>query len=127
MIRKDIPLTGRVGRRNQFRSWHAFIAPEIETKFFHDEKVDMFSLGAIIYTLLCGIAPVKGAPLFEVIQPSNDAQHLVRQLLQEDPNRRMDIDDVLRHPWMHERDEVLAQHDLFLTKEIFGDYLNSGR
>lgn len=126
MIRKDIPLTGRVGRRNQFRSWHAFIAPEIESKLYHDQNVDMWSLGAIIYTLLCGMAPVKGGALFEIVQPSALAQSLVRSLLQEDPRRRMNIDGVLRHPWMNEKDEVLAQHDLSIARAIFQDYSNTG-
>lgn len=127
MIRPNEPLTGRVGRRSQFRGWHAFIAPEIETEFYHDQRVDLWSLGAIIYMCLCGSAPVRPDLYFEFVSPSDSAQDLVRSLLRRNPNERLPIEEVLRHPWMTESDVILAQQDLSLSKIIFESYDRSGR
>lgn len=131
MIERNIELTGRIGRKTQLRGWHAFIAPEIQTRLYHDHRCDLWSFGAILYTMLCGSAPIikDGAlvGLFEVVQPSSNAQDLVKRLLQINPNRRMKISAVLAHPWMTEDDDVLAQADLGLAKIIFGDYTKTGR
>lgn len=35
----------------------AFSAPEIFTGFSYDEKVDMWSAGCVLYTMLCGYQP----------------------------------------------------------------------
>jgi len=127
MIREDQPLTGRVGRLNQMKGWRAFIAPEIESEFYHDKRVDLWSLGAIIYMCLCGTAPVRPDLYFNIVVPSVNAQNLVRKLLQRDPSRRLTIDEVLQHPWMVERDIVLAEEDLSLAKIFWGDWKRSGR
>ena len=126
MIRFDEPLTGRVGR--QLRGWQAFIGPEIQSEFYHDKRVDLWSLGAIIYMCLCGMAPRKAENYFEIAQPSDLARDLVLKLLQENPRNRLAIDAVLRHPWMTVPDAVLAREDLFLAKTMFDeDYNRSGR
>lgn len=125
MIRENEPLTGRVGR--QLRGWQAFIGPEIQSEFYHDKRVDLWSLGAIIYMCLCGAAPVKPELYFDCVKPSADAQDLVRRLLQPNPSHRLSIDAVLQHPWMTAPDEVLGQEELFLAKIFFEDYERSGR
>lgn len=128
MIREDEPLTGRVGRFNQMnKGWSAFVAPEIESEFYHDHRVDLWSLGAIIYMCLTGTAPTGIQNLFEVVVPSPDAQNLVRNLLKHDPRERLSLNEVLNHPWMTEDDDVLGQHDLGLAKVFFGDWFRSGR
>ncbi|CAB9524527.1 Mitogen-activated protein kinase HOG1 (Fragment) [Seminavis robusta] len=125
MIREDQPLTGRVGRA--LRGWQAFIGPEITSEFYHDHRVDLWSLGAIIYMSLCGSAPVRADLYFRVVVPSAPAQDLVRRLLVKDPSQRLTIEEVLNHPWMTEHDEALAQQPLDLTKIFFEDYMRAGR
>jgi len=44
-IAADSPLTGHFG---YLYSWYAFKAPEIDSDFFHDKTVDLWSLGATI-------------------------------------------------------------------------------
>lgn len=125
LIREDEPLTGRVGRLA--KGWQAFIAPEIPSEFYHDKRVDLWSLGAIIYMCLCGMAPDKPENYFLISQPSDLARDLVLKLLQRKPRDRLSIDGVLRHPWMTAPDEELAPHDLFLAKSMFDDYDRTGR
>ena len=127
MIREDQPLTGRVGRLNTMRGWHAFIAPEIESEFYHDKRVDLWSLGSIMYMCLCGTAPIKPELYFRIVVPSADAQNLVRCLLQRDPGQRLTIEEVLQHPWMTASDDELAQENLELAKDFWGDWERSGR
>lgn len=43
-LAKDQPLTGHFG---YLYNWYAFKAPEIDSEFFHDKSVDLWSLGAI--------------------------------------------------------------------------------
>jgi hypothetical protein len=128
----DQPLTGRVGKGI---AWYAFTAPEIDSEFIHDARVDLWSLGAILYTMLCGIPPFRGeggglkvnkhrgiVP-FDVVAPSDDAQDLVMRLLQVRPEDRWSIDDVMEHAWMRAPDYVLQSRDLSVTQILMTDTL----
>ncbi len=131
------PITGRIGhtKRSQFQ-WWAYIAPEIDSDIMHDERVDLWSLGVILYTLLCGIGPFTGSPneiqekknlgvvKFEVFKPSLSAQQLVEGLLQVDPASRLSIDEILSHPWMSEPDYELSSIELNLAQSVHRDFEN---
>jgi len=128
------PLTGRVGHSQRTTDWFAFVAPEIDSEFSHDERVDLWSLGAIFYTLLCGVGPFTGSKTtlrrnknsghvnFEIAQPSESAQNLVRGLLKVNPNERLSVQDVLDHEWMRLPEQELLKHDLSIAYEIFRDW-----
>ena len=127
LIKNNELMTGRVGLRGKQRSHYPYVAPEIDSAFSHDERVDLWSLGAIIYTMLCGVPPFRsrkdrdrGTFEFDLVQPSGSAQELVKSLLVVNPSRRLSITDVLDHEWMHRDD--LEEMPLDLTKEIFADY-----
>jgi hypothetical protein len=44
-VADDQPLTGHFG---YLYSWYAFKAPEIDSDFYHDKSVDLWSLGAAL-------------------------------------------------------------------------------
>lgn len=93
-----------------------YVAPEVLTCESYDKAVDMWSVGVIIYILLCGYPPfyADNAPaLFKKIMdvkydfddPSWDdvsdaAKNLIRHLLVKDPNERYTASECLNDPWV---------------------------
>ncbi|XP_028763379.1 calcium-dependent protein kinase 10-like [Neltuma alba] len=92
-----------------------YMAPEVLRRNYGPE-VDIWSAGVILYILLCGVPPfwaeteqgVALAILRGVIdfkrepwpQISDSAKSLVRQMLEQDPKRRLTAQQVLEHPWL---------------------------
>lgn len=95
----------------------AFVAPEILRQERYDSQVDMWSLGVILYTMLCGYPPFveKNLPsLYKVIKTgrvrfdrpywdnvSDAAKDCVRGLLTVDKKKRLDSIALLKHPWLN--------------------------
>lgn len=81
-----------------------YAAPEVMLKKGHGKPVDMWSLGVITYTLLCGYSPFRSENLQDLIEEcsnakvtfherywkdvSDDAKHFINSLLQADPDSR---------------------------------------
>lgn len=81
-----------------------YAAPEIMLKKGHGKPVDMWSLGVITYTLLCGYSPFRSENLADLIEEcrsgkvvfherywkdvSKDAKEFIRSLLQVNPKLR---------------------------------------
>lgn len=93
-----------------------YVAPEILNESAYGKEVDLWSVGVILYILLCGFPPfysdhtselyaqIKNGE-YEFPDPywseiSMAAKDLVRKLLQVDPNRRLTADQALQHPWI---------------------------
>ncbi|KAI5965303.1 srk1 [Candida pseudojiufengensis] len=94
-----------------------YTAPEIVRDERYSKEVDMWAIGCVLYTLLCGFPPfyderietltekvAKGQ--FTFLQPwwdeiSQDAKNCVNNLLTVDPKRRYTIDEFLQDPWMN--------------------------
>ncbi|ODN81930.1 hypothetical protein L202_02273 [Cryptococcus amylolentus CBS 6039] len=74
-------------------------------------ETDIWSLGIILYILLCGGLPFDDDDervMKELIQKgeyeepdwlSEDARALIRGMLQQDPSNRLTIEEILTHPW----------------------------
>ena len=93
-----------------------FQAPEVLTCESYDKSVDMWSIGVILYILLCGYPPfyADNAPaLFKKIMDvqydfddpswddvSQDAKDLIKALLVKEPKNRLTAVQVLEHPWV---------------------------
>lgn len=93
-----------------------YTAPEIVRDERYSKEVDMWAIGCVLYTLLCGFPPfyderietltekvAKGeytflSPWWDEI--SNDAKYCVSKLLTVNPNERYTIDEFLRDPWI---------------------------
>jgi len=94
----------------------SYVAPEVLEGKGYDEAVDFWSIGIILYILLCGFPPFyddDNDRLFELISKakvefpspywdsiSEPAKELIRKLLHPDPTKRLKSDDILSHPWM---------------------------
>ncbi|KAI3403483.1 srk1 [Candida oxycetoniae] len=102
-----------------------YTAPEIVRDERYSREVDMWAMGCVLYTLLCGFPPfyderietltekvAKGQ--FTFLQPwwdeiSDGAKNCVSNLLTVDPKKRYTIDDLLRDPWMQTKPKSAAQ------------------
>ena len=101
------------------------MAPEILKNIPYDESADMWSVGVIIYVILCGHPPFADevqAKLFEKIRLgdydmessgwkgiSEDAKHLIRNLLQINPQQRWTAKQALHCKWLVEDDPNLEK------------------
>ncbi|MCJ1298486.1 hypothetical protein MMC08_001276 [Hypocenomyce scalaris] len=93
-----------------------YAAPEIMLKQGHGKPVDMWSLGVITYTLLCGYSPFRSEGLADLIEEcrngrivfherywkdvSKDAKDFITRLLQPDPSKRPTSEKALQHVWL---------------------------
>lgn len=93
-----------------------YTAPEIVKDERYSKSVDMWAMGCVLYTLLCGFPPfydesievltekvAKGqytflSPWWDDI--SKSAQDLISHLLTVDPDKRYTIREFLAHPWI---------------------------
>ena len=106
----------------------AYVAPEViaHKNGGYDKQVDVWSMGVIVYILLCGFPPFyaeNDAKLYgkvkrgeyQFLKPywdaiSDDAKAFVRSMLIVDPAKRATIDQLLVHPWLGgSHDQVAAQ------------------
>jgi calcium/calmodulin-dependent protein kinase I len=103
-----------------------YAAPEVMLKQGHGKAVDMWSLGVITYTLLCGYSPFRSENLNELVDEcrsgrivfherywkdvSKDAKEFIMTLLQPDPHRRATSTQALQHVWL--KGETASDHDL---------------
>lgn len=93
-----------------------YVAPEVLRQENYTKAVDLWSLGVILYILLCGFPPFyhpKTSELYRLIKKgeydfpapywtdvSDSAKDLITKLLQVDPKKRLTAEEVLKHPWV---------------------------
>ena len=98
-----------------------YTAPEIVKDERYSKSVDMWALGCVLYTLLCGFPPFYDESIqvltekvargqYTFLSPwwddiSKSAQDLVSHLLTVDPEKRYDIGQFLNHPWIRQSNE----------------------
>uniref|UniRef100_A0A8C4V2E2 non-specific serine/threonine protein kinase n=1 Tax=Falco tinnunculus TaxID=100819 RepID=A0A8C4V2E2_FALTI len=93
----------------------AYAAPEvIQGKAYIGSEVDVWSMGVLLYTLLCGVHPFDAGDnttmsvyrrngeynIPEWLSPSS--MLLLNQMLQVDPKKRITVKHLLHHPWLME-------------------------
>ncbi|XP_066559388.1 MAP kinase-activated protein kinase 2 isoform X2 [Amia ocellicauda] len=98
-----------------------YVAPEVLGPEKYDKSCDMWSLGVIMYILLCGYPPFYSNhglaispgmkkrirmgqyefPNPEWSEVSEEAKRLIRHLLKTEPTQRMTITEFMNHPWIN--------------------------
>ena len=91
-----------------------YAAPEmIEGKIYNDVSADIWSIGIILYAMLCGFLPFDDADndvLYQKIIDgkfilpeflSDNAQDLLTNILNTDPSKRFTMKQIRAHPWFN--------------------------
>eukprot|EP00064_Thunnus_orientalis_P003635 superscaffoldBa00000306_g3645 len=110
-----------------------FMAPEVLRKQGYDAACDIWSLGILLYTMIAGFSPFAsssedtaeeilaqiGSGKFTITGGnwdlvSDSAKDIVVKMLHVDPHQRLTAPQVLRHPWIVERDQL---SDRVLTRQ----------
>ncbi|XP_065323027.1 serine/threonine-protein kinase PLK4-like [Gordionus sp. m RMFG-2023] len=89
-----------------------FISPETVLNSPHGMKVDIWSLGCIMYTLLCGLPPfdtqniestfnkIISGKFFLPAYLSSNAKDLIYRFLRTEPSSRINLEEALKHPFI---------------------------
>ncbi|XP_005390707.1 PREDICTED: ribosomal protein S6 kinase alpha-2 isoform X1 [Chinchilla lanigera] len=107
-----------------------FVAPEVLKRQGYDAACDVWSLGILLYTMLAGFTPFANGPddtPEEILARigsgkyalsggnwdsiSDAAKDVVSKMLHVDPQQRLTAIQVLKHPWIVNR-EFLSQNQL---------------
>eukprot|EP00968_Pinguiococcus_pyrenoidosus_P000726 scaffold47_cov258-Pinguiococcus_pyrenoidosus.AAC.53 len=111
-----------------------YVAPEVIKQDPYGVSADVWSLGVIIYILLCGYPPFhhsKMNKLFQLIcrgqyrfyeedwNPiSDEAKDLIRRMLTVDVSKRITSRQALKHPWLQLESDTLAKHRMDNTLRL---------
>ncbi|XP_033332129.1 maternal embryonic leucine zipper kinase isoform X1 [Megalopta genalis] len=90
-----------------------YAAPElILGKKYLGSEVDIWSMGVLLYALLCGFLPFDDNSIESLYRKilsgkydepsylSNSSRRLIRAMLQIDPKKRITIQELCNHPWI---------------------------
>ena len=88
-----------------------YLAPEIIKEQAHDEHVDVWCIGVLLFELITGNVPFQGNDI-ETLQNNilklkiswprdinTDVKNLIMKILKLDPNQRLPLSDMLQHPF----------------------------
>lgn len=104
-----------------------YTAPEVVRDERYSMKVDMWGIGCVLYTMLCGFPPFYDDKIdiltekisrgeYTFLQPwwdeiSDGAKNCVARLLEVDPEKRYTIDQFLNDPWLNKYDTEINNNN----------------
>jgi hypothetical protein len=98
--------------RTTFCGTYEYMAPEIVENKGYDRRVDIWSLGILLYEMLHGYSPFRGSRMLSILDNirkgiyrfesfiSQEARSLISSILVVDVERRPTIEQVLKHPFL---------------------------
>ena len=124
-----------------------YIAPEIyKNKGYEGFQCDIWSAGVTLYYMLSGNQPFKAYSLKEMEKKvlkgeyeelknvSNEANDLIKKMLEVEPEDRIKINDVLNHPWLKNEDvenrkklKLFTENEKILLSKYDVNYLSSNK
>uniref|UniRef100_A0A672LXK4 non-specific serine/threonine protein kinase n=1 Tax=Sinocyclocheilus grahami TaxID=75366 RepID=A0A672LXK4_SINGR len=116
----DFGFSNLFSRGQMLKTWCGsppYAAPELfEGKEYDGPKVDIWSLGVVLYVLVCGALPFDGSTLqnlrarvlsgkFRIpFFMSTDCEYLIRHMLILEPSRRLSMEQICKNKWMRQGD-----------------------
>ena len=88
-----------------------YLAPEIIKEKGHDEKVDIWCIGVLLFELMTGSVPFQGKDIESLKsnilhlrinwpkEMNSDAKDLISKILKLDPSERISLEEMLEHPF----------------------------
>ena len=93
----------------------SYVAPEVLLRTPYNKEVDIWSMGVILYYMLCGHLPFKGNKEVAIAEKivnddlefddeewevrSKKVRELITSCLKKEPEERITIDEFINHPW----------------------------
>ena len=89
-----------------------YLAPEIIQEKGHDEAVDIWCIGVLLFELVTNSFPFSGNDIdtiknnilkLKITWPKDinpDAKNLIKEILKLDPKQRLPLEDMLKHPFI---------------------------
>eukprot|EP01111_Echinosteliopsis_oligospora_P018299 TRINITY_DN8296_c0_g1_i1.p1 TRINITY_DN8296_c0_g1~~TRINITY_DN8296_c0_g1_i1.p1 ORF type:complete len:259 (+),score=50.44 TRINITY_DN8296_c0_g1_i1:389-1165(+) len=121
----DFGFAQKIGNGKSNTPCGSFIysAPEIIKQQSYDKSVDIWSVGVLLYILLCGFPPFYDEDQEKLIEylshdpilefpyecwrhVSSEAKDLIGRMLKIDPVYRISADAALHHPWILKHEEI---------------------
>lgn len=94
----------------------SYVAPEVLSMQGYGQEADLWSIGVILFLILCGKLPFDGANHDDIVNAtikaeirvspgvwnalSEDARDIIKKLLHKDPKERISARAALRHPFV---------------------------
>ena len=111
------------------------MAPEIIKEQAHDDKVDIWCIGVLLFELITGSVPFQGKEIetlksnilhLRISWPKEmnpDAKDLISKILKLDPSQRLPLEDMLEHPfflkYFPDAPSCLILPDPYITYKTF--------
>ncbi|XP_037712862.1 uncharacterized protein LOC119549151 isoform X3 [Drosophila subpulchrella] len=103
-----------------------YAAPEVFQGLEYDgPKSDIWSLGVVLYALVCGALPFDGKTILELKSRvvlgkfripffmSQECEQLIRNMLVVEPDRRYTVKQIIKHRWLSEWQSEMLEEERF--------------